>query len=152
MKKTLYAAYGSTLNLVQMSQNCPTAKVVGKTKLLGYELLFRGVHGGAVATVEKAKGASVPVLVWQLEQFDEVALDRIEGFPTFYRKETVKIRIEKGWTEVMVYIMNDARAFGAPSRYYFEVIKQGYESAGFDTEILNKAVKQSSIGGRENER
>ncbi|MEI6132429.1 MAG: gamma-glutamylcyclotransferase family protein [Bacillota bacterium] len=148
MKKTLYIAYGSNLNLEQMAHRCPTAKVVGKSKLSGYELLFRGGYGGAVATVEKAKGTAVPVLVWQLQPSDEVALDRYEGFPSFYRKETAKVRLGKDWTEVMVYIMNDGRALGAPSRYYFEVIKQGYESAGFDTEILNKAVKQSSEGGR----
>ena len=148
MSKTLYIAYGSNLNLEQMAHRCPTAKAVGKSKLIGYELLFRGGNAGAVATVEKLKGASAPVLVWQLETSDEAALDRYEGFPSFYRKETVKVRLGKDWTDVMVYIMNEGRPLGAPSRYYLEIIKQGYESAGFDTDILNMAVKQSSTGGR----
>ena len=51
-KPTLYIAYGSNLNLPQMAFRCPTAEVVGKSELKDYELLFRGSHYGAVATVE----------------------------------------------------------------------------------------------------
>ena len=51
-KQRLYIAYGSNLNLEQMAFRCPTAKVVGKSELKDYELLFRGGRRGAVATVE----------------------------------------------------------------------------------------------------
>lgn len=140
MSRTLYIAYGSNMNLEQMAYRCRTAKVVGNAKLIGYQLLFRGNGGGAVATVEKAKSTSVPVVVWELEPADEAALDRYEGFPTFYRKEMVKVRFGGRWQEAMVYIMNDGRPLGAPSRYYYEVILEGYKAAGFDIGILNKAV------------
>ena len=49
-KQRLYIAYGSNLNLEQMAFRCPTAKVVGKSELKDYELLFRGGRRGAVAT------------------------------------------------------------------------------------------------------
>jgi len=151
IKKALYIAYGSNLNMGQMASRCPTAKVVGKAKLQGYELLFRGGNGGAVATVEKKAGSSLPVLIWQLTPADETALDRYEGYPYLYRKETVKVRLGKQWCEVMVYIMNDGRSLGKPSRYYYEVILQGYMSAGFDPAILKQAVASSNIGGKRNE-
>jgi hypothetical protein len=141
--KTKYIAYGSNLNLEQMAQRCPTAKVVGSVMLKGYELLFRGGNG-AVATVEKKKGCSVPVLIWELEPADEAALDRYEGYPTFYRKEQVKVHKGKLWLEVMVYIMNDGHPLGTPSRYYYNTILQGYKSVGFDVSILNKAVRESA--------
>lgn len=147
MEKRYYIAYGSNLNLEQMAHRCPTAKVVGSAKLQGYELLFRGGYGGAVATVEKKKGSFVPVLVWELKPSDELALDRYEGYPNFYCKEMVKVRLGNTWTEVMVYIMNDGRPKGMPSRYYYEVILEGYQSAGFDLDILKQAVKNCSFRG-----
>ena len=45
-KQRLYIAYGSNLNLEQMAFRCPTAKVVGKSELKDYELLFRGGRRG----------------------------------------------------------------------------------------------------------
>jgi len=143
-EKTLYIAYGSNLNLEQMAYRCPTAKLAGKSKLKGYRLLFRGGNAKAVATIEKQKGGMVPVLVWQLEAGDEAALDRYEGCPFFYRKEYVKVRIGPEWKKAMVYIMNDGRPPGMPSRHYFDTIMQGYQTAGFDTGILEEAVRFSA--------
>lgn len=139
----LYLAYGSNLNLEQMAHRCPTAKVVGTTTLKDYALLFRGQHGGAVATVEPLKGASVPCLLWEITPADEVALDRYEGFPFLYRKEIVKVKLGRKTVEVMVYIMNDGKPLNAPSCYYYNVILEGYKSAEFDIEVLKKAVADS---------
>lgn len=70
-KPKLYIAYGSNLNLPQMAHRCPTAKVVGKSELKDYELLFRGARKGAMATVEPKEGSSVPVLLWRIRDMDE---------------------------------------------------------------------------------
>jgi hypothetical protein len=142
---TLYIAYGSNLNLEQMTLRCPTAKVAGATKLTGYQLLFRGGRHGAVATVENKKGSSVPVLIWEITPTDEAALDRYEGWPHLYRKETVRIRLNGKMVSAMIYIMNEGRPLGAPSPYYYNVIAQGYKSAGFDSNFLKQAVRDSSI-------
>jgi gamma-glutamylcyclotransferase (GGCT)/AIG2-like uncharacterized protein YtfP len=143
-KGTIYLAYGSNLNLKQMAYRCPTARALGQAKLAGYRLLFRGGNGGAVATVEKLKGSSVPVLLWRITPYDEETLDRYEGYPHLYRKETVKVRFKGQWVSAMVYIMNDGRPLGTPSRYYYEIIRQGYIDAGFDISVLNKAVRDSA--------
>ena len=145
MGKTRYIAYGSNLNLDQMAHRCPTAKVVGTAELEGYELLFRGSHGCAVATVEKKVDSSVPVLIWELEPQDEAALDRYEGYPYLYRKEWVTVEHSGKPTKVMVYIMNDGRPLGAPGNYYYEVVRDGYMTAGFDTSLLRKAAKRSRV-------
>ena len=36
--------------------------------------------------IEPKAGASVPVAVWETTADDELALDRYEGYPTFYYK------------------------------------------------------------------
>jgi hypothetical protein len=113
--KTLYIAYGSNLNLQQMAFRCPTAKVIGASKIKDYELLFRGGRRGSVATVEPLKGSHVPVLLWELKEKDLQALDRYEGYPHFYRKEILDVELNGKTISAMVYIMNDGHPFGALS-------------------------------------
>ena len=141
--ETLYIAYGSNLNLPQMAVRCPTAKVVGTSEIRDYELLFRGSRQSSVATVEPSKGSSVPVLLWTLKDNDLQALDRYEGYPHFYCKEILDVELKGKTVPAMVYIMNDGHPFGAPSDYYLNTILEGYESAGFDTEVLEDAVEKS---------
>lgn len=141
--RKLYVAYGSNLNLSQMEERCPTARVAGACVIKGWRLLFRGAHAGAVATVEPFKGGSVPVLVWEITPADETALDRYEGWPYLYRKETVEVKLEGETVQAMVYIMNEGRPLGQPSCYYYTTILEGYRDAGFDAEILRKATADS---------
>jgi gamma-glutamylcyclotransferase (GGCT)/AIG2-like uncharacterized protein YtfP len=141
--KTLYIAYGSNLNLQQMAFRCPTAKVIGASKIKDYELLFRGGRRGSVATIEPLKGGHVPVLLWELKEKDLQALDRYEGYPHFYRKEILDVELNGKTISAMVYIMNDGHPFGSPSDYYLNAIMEGYKSAGFDTEYLEQAVEKS---------
>jgi gamma-glutamylcyclotransferase (GGCT)/AIG2-like uncharacterized protein YtfP len=139
----LYLAYGSNLNLEQMAYRCPWAKPVGTTTLKNYRLIFRGEQGHAVATIEPMKGETVPCLLWEITQADETALDRYEGFPFLYRKETVQVRLGRKNVDAMVYIMNESKPIGKPSCYYYSTIFEGYKSSGFDAEILKKAVADS---------
>lgn len=141
--ETLYIAYGSNLNLPQMAYRCPTAKAVGTSEIKDYELLFRGGRRSSVATVEPLKGSSVPVLLWKLKEPDIQALDRYEGYPSFYRKEIFDVELRDKTVPAMVYIMNDGHPLGSPSDYYLNTIIEGYRSAGFDTEFLEQAVEKS---------
>ncbi len=141
--KTLYIAYGSNLNTEQMAHRWPTATVVGTGTLNGYELSFKGHQGGAYATVGKRKGGIVPVLLWELEATDEQALDRYEGYPCFYRKEWVTVTVGGKPIKAMVYIMNERYQHCTPSKSYYETVKSGYEKAGFDYGVLEKALQAS---------
>ena len=86
----------------------------------------------------------MPVLIWRIQPEDEVALDRYEGFPFLYRKETLRITVNGKRFYAMVYIMNEAgHPYGIPSAGYLNTIREGYESAGFNVSILYDAVKHS---------
>lgn len=139
----LYIAYGSNLNLPQMAFRCPSAEVIGKSELKDYELLFRGSRNVAFATVEPKEGSIVPVIVWQIHQMDESALDRYEGYPDFYDKQTMEVELEGKTVSAMVYIMTPGHEFGSPSSYYVNTIWDGYEAAGFDTQILKDAIDKT---------
>lgn len=139
----LYIAYGSNLNVEQMSRRCPYATPIGNAVLPDYQLLFRGGDGGSVATVERKKGNSVPVLIWEITPRCEDALDRYEGWPHLYRKETVGVEYDGRIVEVMVYIMNVNYELGSPSQGYLDTILEGYASAGFDEQVLSNALTAS---------
>lgn len=40
----------------------------------------------------------------------------------------------------MVYIMTPGHEFGMPSDWYADVIRQGYETAGLDVQVLTDAI------------
>lgn len=148
MKKRLNIAYGSNLNLDQMALRCPTAKVYGKGMLENYKLLFKGTPGNAYATIEPDEGREVPVLVWEVQPEDEMALDFYEGFPNFYYKKDLSVKLESDHTvTAMVYIMTDKikdrLQLNLPSERYLKIVKAGYISAGFDSRIIEAALKAS---------
>ena len=43
----------------------------------------------------------------------------------------------------MVYVMTPGHSFGIPSDYYSNVIWQGYETAGFETQFLEDAIEHA---------
>lgn len=108
-----------------------------------YELLFRGARHGAVATVEPREGSSVPVVLWEIGARDEVALDCYEGYPRLYRKQMMEVEVDGKCQRVMAYVMTPGREFGIPSEHYAEIIREGYQSAGFDAEILEEAIQRA---------
>lgn len=146
MKKTnkLYLAYGSNLNLEQMAFRCPYAVPLGPVWLEGYRLLFRGSKSGAYATLEPYSVSRVPALLWEITPRDEEALDRYEGWPRFYRKEMVPVEHNGKMLDVMVYIMNEGCSLGMPSKNYLDIVRAGYDSAGFDHAVLDEAMRASA--------
>lgn len=145
MNKRFYIAYGSNLHLEQMKYRCPTATVVGKSELTGYKLIFKGASTNAYATIEESTHDTVPVLIWELKLQDEKALDRYEGYPIFYYKKNISVEVEGKQVEAMVYVMNEKVQIGIPSLRYYEVIKTGYKTAGFDESVLENALNLSTM-------
>ncbi|MDE6088892.1 MAG: gamma-glutamylcyclotransferase [Oscillospiraceae bacterium] len=134
----LYIAYGSNLNLEQMKYRCPNSKPIGTAMLQDYELEFRGV-----ATIVPKKGVAVPVLLWQISPQDERNLDRYEGFPNLYRKETYEIELDRHKVSGMAYVMNGGQ-IAAPNIHYYCTIAQGYRENHLNLEYLNAAVERAA--------
>ena len=135
--KQLYIAYGSNINLEQMAYRCPHSKVVGASKIKDYELEFRGV-----ATIVPQKGATVPVLIWKLDERDLPALNRYEGYPRLYRQETMSFDLDSKQYDGMAYLMNYGK-LSPPSQQYYNTILQGYRENGLDEKYLQTALENS---------
>lgn len=151
-----YIAYGSNLNVNQMKRRCPTARVIGTGFIEDYELLFKGSKTGGYLTIEKAEGKSLPVAIWKVTELDEQALDRYEGYPTFYYKADVEIDIKGIKTgkeyrkKAFVYIMHEDRDVGMPSKYYVMTCLEGYKTFGFSPKYLEDAILKSMEVSNEN--
>jgi len=138
-KRTVYLAYGSNLNILQMSRRCPDAKILGASVLADWRLTFCGGRGRAVATIVPQKGCFVPVGLWSITAADEQALDVYEGFPHLYRKEDLRLMCDGKPVTAMVYIMNH-NTVNLPSHAYFTTILKGYQDFGIQPEPLFTAL------------
>jgi hypothetical protein len=142
MEKRYYIAYGSNLNVPQMRMRCPHASILGTASLNGWELLFKGSKTGSYLTIERNENGSVPVVIWEVTEKDEKALDRYEGFPTFYYKQEIKVRYKgirtglRRTATAFAYIMHEERPIGIPSNYYMRTCLEGYDTFGFDRNVL----------------
>ena len=149
MAKRLYVAYGSNLNVEQMRWRCPGARIIGTGELRDWRLLYKGSRTGSYLTLEPCPGRMVPVAVWEVTEEDERSLDRYEGFPHFYGKTELELPIRgirSGRVKnrrCFVYLMQDGRRCGIPSKAYIQTCREGYESFGFDPSILSAALKDT---------
>ena len=146
MKKKIYVAYGSNMDLAQMAHRCPQAELLGKGTIKDWRLLFKGSQTGSYATIERMQGYTVPVLLWQISKADEGRLDIYEGFPGFYYKQTVEVETEHGLQKGMVYIMHEERKLGIPTDRYYDVLERAYKAFGFNQRILRDAYWISRDG------
>ena len=135
--KLLYIAYGSNINLEQMAYRCPHSKVVGTSEIKDFELEFRGV-----ATIVPKENASVPVLIWELDERDLPILNCYEGYPRLYRQEKMPFELNGQSYTGMAYLMNRGE-ISPPCQQYYNTILQGYRENGLDESFLQKALENS---------
>ena len=149
MSKRYYIAYGSNMNIPQMRMRCPGARIIGTSVIEDYQLLFKGSKTGSYLTIEPMEGAEVPVVIWEVTESDEKALDRYEGYPNFYYKKEMTLDIKGIRTgkvrrrDAFVYIMHEERELGIPSWYYVNTCLDGYRAFGFDEKYLFDAIRIS---------
>jgi hypothetical protein len=139
---TLYFAYGSNLNLLQMEERCPAAEPLDKLYLPDARLVFRGV-----ADVEFVQGETCPGGLWRLTPACEAALDRYEGCTRdgrgLYRKVRIAVDdLPDDETHVMMYVMNSTGIM-PPSARYYRVIADGYDDFGLRLRELRFALKHA---------
>lgn len=147
-EERLYLAYGSNLNLAQMKNRCPGAKLLGYAMVNNYRLIFRGSGSGNYLSIEPEIGAAVPCGVFSITPKDEHNLDNYEGFPRFYKKMELctVLNCNDGSTRkicAMVYYLPKECPAGLPTSSYVRTCKQGYKDLGFDESALRQAMRDT---------
>lgn len=141
-----------------MRWRCPNARIIGTSELKDYRLMFKGSKTGSYLTIEPETGYTVPVAVWEVSAEDERALDRYEGYPSFYYKTEMTLDVKGIRTgklrrrRAFVYIMREERPYGIPTSSYMSTCGQGYRFFGFPVDKLLEAHCYSRERMKSNER
>jgi cation transport regulator ChaC len=144
-RSKVYGAYGSNMNVEQMGRRCPKARVLGTGTLKNYRLTFRGRACG-VANVERTRGKTVPIVLWEITPECEQALDVYEGFPRLYVKRVVEILTSEGHVvNAMIYVMAQQYETCAaePGVAYLQTIRQGYRDHQISLDALRQALLEN---------
>ena len=142
MKKNMYFAYGSNLDLPQMKRRCPSSKLISKGSLSGYRLTFNRFSsgwGGGVADVIQEQDSKVWGLIFEISDTDLERLDRYEGYnkdrneslrdyhisnTNLYERWKAVIDTPNGQVcDVWVYTVVEKQKFVRPTPEYLQIIK-----------------------------
>jgi gamma-glutamylcyclotransferase (GGCT)/AIG2-like uncharacterized protein YtfP len=132
---TLYAAYGSNLDPLQMLLRAPHSPGRGTGWLMGWRLTFGGEDlgwEGALATVveDDDPTSQVFVALYDITEGDEEALDEWEGSDLgLYTKIRVRVATLEGDVTAWLYVLDDYEG-GLPSARYLGIIADAAETAG----------------------
>ena len=148
----LYAAYGSNMSPAQMAERCPHSPQQGTGWLEGWRLTFGGADigwEGALATVVEDADERVFVVLYELSEGDERALDRWDGVTIgYYRKLKVRVATLEGDILAWLYVLNDYEG-GLPSARYLGIVADAAELAGAPADYVRwlRTRPCASFGG-----
>ena len=144
----LYVAYGSNMNLTQMAYRCPNSKRIGLGMLVGWKLVFN-CHADIIRTDDI--NDTVPVVLWDIHKDDWKSLDRYEGYPSYYTRETVHVLTDSNVVvQAIVYVMTEERkGIAMPSSGYYHTILTGYNENGININTLTNALVHAAYNETE---
>jgi gamma-glutamylcyclotransferase (GGCT)/AIG2-like uncharacterized protein YtfP len=148
----MYAAYGSNMDPAQMAERCPYSPERGTGWLEGWRLTFGGADigwEGALATVVEDAGQRVFVVLYELSDYDEQALDQWDGATLgYYDKIRVRVATLDGDIVAWLYVL-DGYEGGLPSARYLGILADAAEVAGAPADYVTWLRERpcASLGG-----
>lgn len=133
-----YFAYGMNTNFREMKLRCKDAIPMGHAVLKNHRFDFK-FH----ATVSKDFRNDVDGVLWYITDEDELALDKLEGWPRYYQKKIVRVSHEGITVPAMTYYIPEADPLGPPSSYYYDMIVEGYRNFEVPEDQLKTAKNRS---------
>jgi len=133
---TLYFAYGSNMDLLQMGDRCPGAVTVSTAELPSYRFI---INTGGVATLVPDPTSTVQGLLWKISKKDERSLSRHEGVKHgIYKKAFVGVRLPNGTTtRALIYVAADSHP-GKARPGYLEKVVSGAEGCGLPKSYIDQ--------------
>lgn len=131
-----YFAYGMNTNLDHMAQRCPAAKLIGPAVLPGHRFRFAG-H----ADIVPDESSHVDGVLWYITKECLEALDRLEGYPTYYDCKEVLVKCGDEDYFAEVYYMTPGNLDGLPSERYYTLVMEGYRQNGVSTHQITQFLE-----------
>ena len=133
-------AYGTNISQGEMKSHSEDVVFIGYGTLENFQLKFRGFANHGVATLEKKKGASVPIAVYDISQKARLTLDNFETFPYAYKRLKVKATFNGKPIKGFVYVLKLKLPPQMPNNEYIKALRLGYFVANFDDAPINEAI------------
>lgn len=130
-----YFAYGMNTNLSQMASRCPDAVSLGKAVLYGHEFRF-----ARHADIIENPNFNTHGVLWEITPDCELALDALEGYPTYYLKKMVNVFHNGIVIKAMTYYMTGDNIDEYPSDGYLEMLMDGYKEHNVDNTQLYSSL------------
>ncbi len=133
---SLYFAYGSNMDLLQMGDRCPAAVTAGTAELPSYRFI---INSRGVATVVADPESSVQGLLWNISKEDARSLSRHEGVKQgIYRRAKIEVRLPDGTTKkAFIYVATDSKP-GKARPGYIDKILSGAEACGLPKPYIDQ--------------
>jgi len=121
--KSLYFAYGSNLNKVQMKKRCPNSQALFLARANYMRFIINDL---GVATIVKDFTGTVFGALWEITSEDEKCLDHYEGVKYgLYEKRFIEVVSQSGSSfDALVYIATNSKS-GRPRKNYLSTILTG---------------------------
>jgi len=132
----LYFAYGMNTNQDEMAYRCPGAHSLGHARLIDHAFRF-AVH----ADVVPCEGSYVDGVLWRITDRDLDSLDQLEGYPTYYGRDSLRVSIESRIVQAVCYSMQPGRSDSPPSDSYMNMVLEGYAQHQVPTDQLWNSVE-----------
>lgn len=145
VKKRVYIAYGSNMDICRMDKRCSDFEFLGTGYIYNYRLTFQqsvsGFYANLIASKSKKKFEYVPVVLYLISKEDELNLDKFEGYPDAYKKTELEVELEDGSkVKGLVYILPTNKSYGVPIVQYYRMIENAYKIFGFELDVLKNAL------------
>lgn len=138
-----YFAYGSNMNLEQMKKRCPSAVFLKKVRLKGYKFVYDGcssLRKCAVANIVRSENDTVWGALFEVDSECIDSLDRYEGFPFSYQKETLEVIDEQNRKyDALVYV-REPQMIVKPSDEYRNVVLDGAKNCELPKDYIARFI------------
>ena len=138
--KKYFIAYATNIKADELTKSVPEAKIISYGYVKNYCLQFVGYDGHAIATAVKKRGEKLPVAVWDFPIEMRNMLTNFEQFPYLYERKKVTAHVGKFKMRGEIYVTKQDLRYGTPSEEYLEALKKAYKEAGFNTQLIEKAL------------
>jgi gamma-glutamylcyclotransferase (GGCT)/AIG2-like uncharacterized protein YtfP len=132
----LYFAYGMNTNQNEMTYRCPDARSLGHARLIDHAFRF-ATH----ADVVPCAGSYVDGVLWRITDQDLASLDLLEGYPTYYGRDRVRVSQGSRIFLALCYSMQPGHLDSAPSTRYMDMVLEGYAQHQVPTDQLWNSVE-----------
>jgi hypothetical protein len=140
-----YAAYGSNLHPVRLTDRLPSARLVGPGFLPGHSLEFhkRSLDESGKCTIA-AGGEGVYVAIYDVSEDDKRRLDAIEGVGRGYSDDVVDV---PGFSACSTYVAEPAYVEPGlrPYDWYRELVLLGCRFHGFSDDYIARIAAIASV-------